>query len=75
METISQLPKTTLAKAYNYLIDIELARMCGSSEENIQQIHNKFYIIIPNKNNPIMTETQIYRIKARLIREIKDIKV
>ena len=75
MDSISNLPKTTLAKAYNYLIDIEVARMCGSSQEYIQQIHNKFYIIIPHKNNPIMTETQIYRIKARLITEIKDIKV
>ncbi len=74
MDTISQLPKTTLAKAYNYLIDIELARMCGSTQEYIQQIHDKFYILIPHKNNPIMTETQIYRVKERLITEIKDIK-
>jgi hypothetical protein len=74
MDTISQLPKSTLAKAYNYLIDIELARMCGSTQEYIQQIHDKFYILIPHKNNPIMTETQIYRVKARLITEIKDIK-
>ena len=76
MEPLNKLTKTTLAIGHNVLIDIECARMWNMNTENIQQLHNKFYSIIPHKGaNPILTENQIYVKRALIMAEIKDIKI
>jgi hypothetical protein len=76
MDQLSKLTKTTLAKGHNVLIDIEFARMCNSTQEQIQQLHNKFYSIIPHKDSTIiLSENQIYVKRALIMAEIKDINV
>lgn len=75
MISLKSLSKPTMAKGHHVLIDIELARMHGADEEQLQKLHKKFYSIIPhNDSNPILTENKIYVKRALLLAAIKDYK-
>ncbi len=67
------LPTSQIAKGYNILIDLELAIMRGSKEEQMDKIYAKFYQCIPHKETSKLTLIQIYLKKAIMIGKIKNL--